>query len=70
MKTVQLLDVGDKVNIEMEIAKRYFEDNGEIRYILKDPRRLGRLVDYPFSNEDLKLVEREEEANGTMATLP
>lgn len=60
MKTVQLLDVGDRVYIEMEIAKRYFEDNGEIRYILKDPRRLGRLVDYPFTNDDLELVETEE----------
>lgn len=59
MKTVQLLEVGDRVLIEMEIAKRYFDDQGEVVYALKDPRRLGRLVDYPFTNEDLKLAEKE-----------
>lgn len=61
MKTVQLLDVGDKVYIKMIVAKREFTDKGDIQYMLKDPRRAGRLMDYPFTSEDLEVVPISEE---------
>lgn len=60
MKTLEIFDPGDRVKIEMEIESRYFE-NGDIKYVLKDPRRMGKKVDYPFTADQLELIEEAPE---------
>ncbi len=59
MKQVQIYEKGDKVKIEMTIEKSYFE-NGQIYYVLSDPRRMNRTVDYPFTHDDLELFAEAE----------
>lgn len=60
MKNLRIFEPGDKVKIEMEISKAYIEQ-GEVRYALKDPRRMGREMDYPFTEEELELIPTEDE---------
>ena len=59
MKHLQILEAGDVVKIKMQVSKVYFED-GDVRYTLSDPRRMGRPMDYPFTNDDLELVVEDE----------
>lgn len=59
MKQVQIYEKGDKVKIEMIIERSYFQ-NGEIYYVLADPRRMNRAFDYPFTVNDLELIEEAD----------
>jgi hypothetical protein len=63
MQRLDIYDPGDRVKIEMVIESRYFE-NGDIKYILKDPRRMGKTVDYPFVATELELIEGIQEKEG------
>ena len=60
MKNLRIFEPGDKVKIVMEIAKAYI-DQGDVRYTLKDPRRMGRELDYPFTEGELELIPEEQE---------
>ena len=60
MKNIKIFEKGDKVKIEMTIERSYFE-NGEIFYVLSDPRRMNKTFDYPFTDEDLELIEEDKE---------
>ena len=60
MKDLRIYEPGDRVSIEMVIAKAYIEQ-GEVRYTLKDPRRMGREMDYPFTAEELELIPAKDE---------
>lgn len=53
---MKIYDPGDRVKIEMVISRRYFE-NEEVKYVLKDPRRMGKEMDYPFTAEEMELIE-------------
>lgn len=60
MKSVRIFEQGDKVKIEMVIEKAYIE-HGEVKYLLKDPRRMGKVMDYPLTEEEMELVEEAEQ---------
>ena len=56
MKTLEILERGDKVKVEM-IVESVCMNGGEVNYYLKDPRRMGKELGYPFKADQVELIE-------------